>query len=280
MKCDEMDNLRNYLQASKVRKDIPARDAAQISNRLHEVFDRMAMQSAMKGQAKLLHTGFADIDEMIGGLELGELVVVDALPCFGRTAFMLSVVIETAKETQLPILVYSQTHSAQQITRRLLSMLTGVPITSIETADLSDAEWNLLSTASTWLKEKDLRIIDLDQSIPELCASINRCDTPALVIVDGLSTHALGPDQMKLLKNLAQAKNCCVLFGSSYLSNQPYISGDVDKVLRLDNHRDDETTFEVTWNRNGKNGCTLVMWHSPCLQYMPYPQNETDEETI
>ena len=42
-----MEQLRNYLQASKARKDVSVRDAAQISNRLHEVFDRMAMQSAM-----------------------------------------------------------------------------------------------------------------------------------------------------------------------------------------------------------------------------------------
>lgn len=273
-----MEQLRNYLQASKARKDVPARDAAQISNRLHEVFDRMAMQSAMRGQTKLLHTGFADIDKMIGGLELGDLVAIDALPCFGKTAFMLSVAIETAQETQLPILIYSQTHSAQQITRRLLSMLTGVDIASIESADLSDTQWNLLSTASTWLKEKDIRITDLDQNISELCTSINRCDTPALVIVDGLSSDETGPEQMKLLKNLAQEKNCCVLFGSSYLSNQPYISGDVDKVLRLDNHCEDETTFEISWNRTGKNGCTLLLWHSPCLQYFPFTPENIDEE--
>ena len=273
-----MEQLRNYLQASKARKDVSVRDAAQISNRLHEVFDRMAMQSAMKGQAKPLHTGFADIDEIIGGLELGELVAFDGAPGSGRTAMMLNVAIEAARETQLPILIYSQVHSAQQITRRLLSMLTGVRISAIESADLTDAEWNMLSTASIWLKEKDILITDLDQSIPELCASINRCDTPALVIVDGLPADALEADQMKLLKNLAQKKNCCVLFSGSYLENQPYISGEVDKVFFIEGYYQNETVLEIRWNRTGKNGGTLLLWYPPCLQYLPFTPKNIDED--
>lgn len=273
-----MEHLKNYLQASKARKDAPARDAAEISNRLHEVFDRMAMQSAMRNQVKPLSTGYEDMDEIIGGLELGELVVINGDRGSGKTAMMLSIAIETAKNTSLPVLIFSQTHSAQQITRRLLSMLTGVPIISIEAADLSDAEWNLLSTASTWLKEKDIRVVDLDQSVQELCASINRCDTPALVIVDGLPIDALEPDSMKLLKKLAQEKNCCVLFGCFYFTNQPYISGNVDKVFCLDNYHENETTFEVTWNRTGKNGCTLLLWYPICLQYMPFTSRTENYE--
>lgn len=273
-----MEHLRNYLQASKARKEMSVRDAAQISNRLHEVFDRMAMQSGIKSQIKPLFTGYEDIDEMIGGLELGELVAIDGDPHSGKTAMMLSIAIETVRNTALPIMIYSQTHSAQQLTRRLLSMLTGVPIASIEAADLSDAQWNLLSNASTWLKEKDIRIIDLDQSIPELCTSINRCDTPAMVIVDGLSTDALDSDNMYLLKELALEKNCCVLFGGTFYTNQPYISGKVDKVFCLDNYHENETTFEITWNRTGKNGCTLLLWHPECLEYMPYMSSVAEED--
>lgn len=272
-----MEQLSNYLQASKARKDVAARDISQISNRLHQVFDRMAMQSAMKSRTEPLCTGYEEMDEIIGGLELGELVAIDGDRGSGKTAMMLGIAIETAKNTPLPIMIYSQTHSAQQLTRRLLSMLTGVPITTIETAALSDAQWNLLSTVSTWLKEKDIRIIDLDLSIPELCASINRCDTPALVIIDGLTPDALDPDGMKLLKKLAQEKNCCVLFGCSYYTNQPYISGKVDKVFSLDHYYENEATFEITWNRTGKNGCTLLLWHPECLEYMPYTSSAEDK---
>ena len=272
-----MEELRNYLQASKARKETPVRDACQISNRLHEVFDRMAMQSAMRNRTEPLLTGYEDVDEIIGGLELGELVAIDGERGSGKTAMMLGIAIETARSSPLSIMIYSQTHSAQQLARRLLSMLTGVPIASIEAADLSDAQWNLLSNASTWLKEKDIRIIDLDQSIPDLCASINRCDTPALVIVDGLPTDALDPDSMKLLKELAQEKNCCVLFGCSYYTNQPYISGKVDKVFSLDNYHENEATCEITWNRTGKNGCTLLLWHRDCLEYMPFTSAAADE---
>lgn len=271
-----MEQLRNYLQASKVRKEMPARDATQISNRLHEVFDRMAMQSGVKSQMKPLLTGYEDIDEMIGGLELGELVAIDGEPHSGKTAMMLDIAIETVRNTALPILIFSQTHSAQQITRRLLSMLTGVPIETIESAELSDAEWNLLSTASAWLKEKDIRIIDLDMGVRELCDSINRCDTPAMMIVDGICVDEMEPDRMQLLKELAQEKHCCVLFGCCYLDNRPYISGCVDKVLRVDHYYEDEAAIKVTWNRTGRNGCALLRWYPACLQYLPFTSADAE----
>lgn len=274
-----MEQLRNYLQASKARKEAPARDAAQISNRLHEVFDRMAKQSALKSRAQLLHTGFQAMDEIIGGLELGELIVINGDPGAGQTSMMLSIAITTAKETQMPILLYSQNHSAQQITRRLLSMLTGVHISAIENADLTDAEWNLLSTASSWLQEKDIRVYDLDQTIPELCVSINRCDTPALVIVDGLSSDELEPENFKLLKNFAQEKNCCVIFNGFYATNRQYISGNVDKVFHLDNYYENETIFEVNWNRTGQKGRIDLLWYQPCLQFLPISSENDENES-
>lgn len=274
-----MEQLRNYLQASKARKDAAVRDSSQISNRLHQVFDRMAMQSALKGQVQKLHTGFVEMDEVIGGLELGELSVINGDPGAGQTAMLLSIALTTARETQLPILIYSQNHAAQQITRRLLSMLTGVGVESIESADLSDEEWNLLSTASSWLKDKDIRVFDLHHRIPELCASINRCDTPALVIIDGLSTDELEPDNFKLLKQLAQEKNCCVIFNSFYTTNREYIAGDVDKVFHLDNYYDNETKLEITWNRTGKNGYANLLWYQPCLQFLPFSLEDEASES-
>lgn len=272
-----MEQLRNYLQANKGRKEVPARDAAQIGNRLHEVFDRMAFQSAMRGYPPKLVTGIEDVDEIIGGLELKEMVAITGLPGSGKTAIALEVVLQTAKDTQLPIVIYSQAHSPQQITRRLLSMLTGVPIRRIENAALDDAQWNELFTAGTWLKDRDIRIFEIDQSLPELCATIRRQDTPALVIIDGLSDDQLWQESMRMLKALASEKTYCVIFTGCYLDTASYIAGGADKVFHLDWYTEREHTFEIKWNRTGKNVCTMLIWQEEYLRFLPYLSGGTND---
>lgn len=264
-----MEHLKNYLQANKARKEAPARDASQIGNRLHEVFDRMAAQSAMKGHLPKLAIGIEDVDKSIGGLELGELVAINGLPGSGRTAIALEIALQTAKDTQLPILIYSQNHAPQQITRRLLSMLTGVPIFCIENAELDDAQWNALYSASAWLQEQDIRIFEIDQPLPELCTTIRRQEPPALVIIDGLSDHPFW-QEMRMLKALASETTSCVVFTGCYPDTAPYIAGGVDKVFHLEWDTDRENTFEIKWNRTGKNVGTLLIWQEECLRFLPF----------
>lgn len=265
-----MEHLRNFLQASKAQKEAPARDVSQIGNRLHEVFDRMAAQSAMKGHPPRLATGIEDADEIIGGLELGELVAINGLPGSGRTAIALEIAIQTAKDTQLPVLIYSQNHAAQQITVRLLSMLTCVPISCIENAALEDAQWNALHSASAWLREQDICIFEIDRPLPELCAAIGRRNTPALVIIDGLPDYQLWQKPMGMLKALASEKTCCVVFTGCYPDTAPYIAGGVDKVFNLEWDTKRANTLEIKWNRTGKNVRTMLLWQEECVQFLPF----------
>lgn len=274
-----MEHLKNYLQANKARKEAPARDASQIGNRLHEVFDRMAAQSAMKGHLPKLATGFEDVDEMIGGLELGELVAINGLPGSGRTAIALEIALQTAKDTQLPVLIYSQNHAAQQITRRLLSMMTGVPISCIENAELDDAQWNALYSASAWLQEQDIRIFEIDQTLPELCATIRRQEPPALMIIDGLPDNQLWQEPIQILKALASETTSCVVFTGCYPDTAPYIAGGVDKVFHLEWDTDRENTFEIKWNRTGKNVGTLLIWQEECLRFLPFLSGGMNDAT-
>lgn len=269
-----MEQLKNYLQASKARKEIPARDETQIGNRLHEVFDRMVFQSGMKADPPRLATGIEDVDEIIGGLELGELVAINGLPGSGRTAIALELALQTAKDTQVPILICSQRHSAQQLTCRLLSMLTGVAISAIEKAEMDDAQWNALYSASAWLKDQDICIFEIDRHLPELCATLRRRNTPALVIIDGLPDEQIWRESMQMLKTLASETTCCVVFTGFHPDTTVYIAGGVDKVFHLDWFAERENTLEIKWNRTGKNACALLLWHAECLQFLAYPATD------
>jgi hypothetical protein len=75
---------------------------------------------------------------------------------------------------------------------------------------------------------------------------------------------------MRILKALASETACCVVFTGCYPDTAPYIAGGVDKVFHLDLYAEQENTFEVKWNRTGKNVCTILIWQEEYLRFLPY----------
>ena len=139
-----MEELKDYLEASRARKESlesKEKNPAQIKNLVHRVFDYMAMLNTASHTPIKLNTGIAAIDKVTGGLGLGELVAINGDSGSGRTALALHYAIETAEKTHKPVRIYSQAHSARQLTMRLLSMLTGIPISLIETGKLDEDQW-------------------------------------------------------------------------------------------------------------------------------------------
>lgn len=264
-----MEHLRNYLQASKARKDNPPRDASQIGNLLHEVFDKMAEQSASRENKTSYHTGFSSVDEIIGGLEPGELIAIGGLPKSGKTALALHIAIQVAKEQQKAVWIYSLRHSPHQITKRLLSMLTGVPLRSIEDSQLTDREWSTLSTVCAWLKEQDIRIQGLELPIGELCDLLKVSDIPAVLILDDCFSNGLEIESISKLKEFARDSNCCVVVASFYHDIHQYIAGGTDKVFFLYGFEDqDYTNCEVNWNRYGRIGDATLYFDRERLMFL------------
>lgn len=82
---------------------------------LHEVFEMIEN----KGQ-RGLETGFFELDDMMNGLQNGEMVIVAARPSMGKTAFAMNVIEHIAADTRLPCAVFSLEMSKQQLAQRML----------------------------------------------------------------------------------------------------------------------------------------------------------------
>ena len=273
----EIQALRNYLRASKARKETPARDAAQIGNLLHEVYDYMAQQSATREHAVKFKCGLMAVDEVVEGLRPGELVAIGGYTGGGQTALALHYAIQVAKDTKKPVWIYSQTHSAHQITKRLMSMLTGISITSIEEAQLADKQWNLLSMATSWLKDQDMRVFDLTTDVERLCNSLYGNEEIGLLIIDGAPEYDLEPAVMQEMSRIAKEKQICILFNGPHLVTAPYVEGKVDKVLWVTHLDEDEYSFELLWTRHGKLGRSTLYWNDNCVSFMDEPLYDEDE---
>src|SRR3954451_15889694 len=82
---------------------------------LHEVFE-MIENRGQRG----IESGFLDLDDMMNGLQNGEMIIVAARPSMGKTAFAMNVIEHVAADSRLPCAVFSLEMSKQQLAQRML----------------------------------------------------------------------------------------------------------------------------------------------------------------
>jgi replicative DNA helicase len=82
---------------------------------LHEVFE-MIENRGQRG----IETGFFELDDMMNGLQAGEMVIVAARPSMGKTAFAMNIIEHAAADSLLPCAVFSLEMSKQQLAQRML----------------------------------------------------------------------------------------------------------------------------------------------------------------
>jgi replicative DNA helicase len=82
---------------------------------LHEVFE-MIENRGQRG----IETGFFELDDMMNGLQNGELIIVAARPSMGKTAFAMNVMEHISADSRLPTAVFSLEMSKQQLAQRML----------------------------------------------------------------------------------------------------------------------------------------------------------------
>ena len=82
---------------------------------LHEVFE-MIENRGQRG----IETGFFELDDMLNGLQNGEMIIVAARPSMGKTAFAMNIIEHIAADTRLPCAVFSLEMSKQQLAQRML----------------------------------------------------------------------------------------------------------------------------------------------------------------
>lgn len=137
-------------------------------------------------------SGFSRLDNMTGGWQPSDLVIIAARPSMGKTAFSLAVARNAAMHPQLPagVAIFSLEMSAQQLAQRLLTSEARVDAQAARTGRLRDDDWPRLARAASKLSAAPIYIDDTPGlSILELRAKCRRLKAEhniGLVIVDYL----------------------------------------------------------------------------------------------
>lgn len=152
-----------------------------------ENIDKHYDQPGMSG----LMTHFADLDNILGGIQNADMVVIAARPSMGKTTFALNVVSNIAIKDKIPIGVFSLEMSKEAVVQRMVCSEAEVDSHKLKTKNLQDYEWKKIARAISRLSEAPIYIDDTPGiSVLELQAKARRLKIEknlGLIVIDFLT---------------------------------------------------------------------------------------------
>ncbi len=205
----------SHLKKSFLGMDRAVRDALEYIEAIHS-------KSNLKFSVP---TGFYELDEMLGGFQKSDLVIIAARPSMGKTAFALTLARNAAIEHKIPVGIFSLEMSTMQLVIRMLCAEGRLNAHLVRTGKLPSSEGVKLSKNAHKLIESPIFVDDTPaQTILEIRAKARRLKVEkniGMVIIDYLQLMQ-GPAKVesrereishisRSLKSLAKELNIPVL---------------------------------------------------------------------
>jgi replicative DNA helicase len=135
-------------------------------------------------------SGLKDLDELTGGFQPSDLLVVAGRPAMGKTSFCLNIAEHVAITEGKPVAVFSLEMSKEQLVQRLLCSQARLDLRKLRTGYFPTEKWRSLTAAAGKLHTAPIWIDDTPAlSVLELRAKTRRIQSEtdlSLVIVDYL----------------------------------------------------------------------------------------------
>ncbi len=259
---------------------------------LSKYFEEVGQPPLGEKQIPHILTGFAGLDELLGGLQRSDLVILAARPAVGKTSLALNIARNAAIEQKACVALFSLEMSRDTVVQRLLSSEAKVDSKDVRLGHFTEREERRIMDASGVLSEAPLYIDDAPQQrvmdIGSKAKRLHRERGIDLVIIDYLQLiQGDGKNEPRVqemsnitrsIKGLARELNAPVLAVSQLsravewrASHRPQLSDlresgsieqDADVVFFI--HRESMYCEEEEWYRT----------HD--VEKEPYPRNEAD----
>ena len=252
-------------------------------------------------------TGFVDLDNRIGGLSKGDLILIAARPAMGKTSFGTGLALNVARSGK-KVLFFSLEMSNQQVTARSFSSIADVDHKAIkESRYRTDGDWGKI-VRSIQNGDADLPLFFVEKSglsVHEIRAITKRYNEKHkfdLVVIDYLGLIKLNPviknksDQIGevswALKDLAKELNIPVVALSQLnrdseksVDKRPHLgnlrdSGSLEQdaalvimIHREEYYKPDDARFKgqaellIRKNRHGETGTVFIEFDSKTVSF-------------
>ena len=185
-------------------------------------------------------SGYPNFDNMLRGINKGNLTVLASKPSLGKTAFALNIIHNLTKCTPETGVLFCSDLSNTELTFRLLTIASGVKNSS--DTDYRNEDMKRLTSTVNKLKEYPLYFEEhsgIDDTVMENIKTIHAEHNIELLIVDNIR-----PDECRKLKELARELNIAILALVSVYSKKDEIlsRGIADTLVIL--HRERKVDYD------------------------------------
>ncbi len=154
--------------------------------------ENISKQEGLSG----IPSGFSELDRVTSGWQPSDLIILAARPGMGKTAFVLSMARNMAVDHHKKVAVFSLEMSSVQLITRIISSETGLSSEKLRKGDLTDREWNELTSGVKDLEKAHLFIDDTPAlSVFDLRAKVRRLKSTQgldLIVIDYLQLMTVG----------------------------------------------------------------------------------------
>lgn len=283
------------LHASEQKHEFTAKEAAR------EALAELSKIHEAGGKLVGVPTGLNDIDDLLGGLHAGDLIVVGARAAMGKTSLLINMA-QHAASRDFPVGVISGEQPAGQIVTRMVSAAAHLPAKTFRTAKFEEHQWT--GVYDGFRKVATLPMWILDRSGPSLAEVVRVTrrwvhqhgikalfvDYAQRIVGEGQRRHEQVGNVVRGLKNLARDLNIPVILlsqvsrevekgsggipGLADLSDTSELEKEADQVLIIyregyyDENADQGTAIIfVAKNRHGATGKKTVQWSPETMQF-------------
>jgi len=148
----------------QVRTRQGSRDLVPIRDALGQYFEEVG-QPAISQEGEKLHilTGFIGLDDLLGGLQKSDLVVLAARPSLGKTSLALNIARNVAVEQKACVALFSLEMARESVVQRLLASEAGVNSRLVRLGRFGEKDEVRIMEASGILSEAPFYVDDSPQ---------------------------------------------------------------------------------------------------------------------
>jgi replicative DNA helicase len=173
----EADELVDRAQAEvyAVTERRSGEDYHSLSEIMPGALDEIESISSRGNHLNGVPTGFADLDALTNGLHPGQMVVIAARPGAGKSTLALDFARTASIKNGIATVLFSLEMGRNEITMRLLSAESRVPLQTMRTGQMNDDDWARLARRMSEVADAPLYIDDSpNMSMMEIRAKCRR----------------------------------------------------------------------------------------------------------
>ncbi len=277
-----------------------------VSESVNDVYEEIREIYMNRGSIRGVPTGFYEIDQMTGGLQKANLIIIAGRPSMGKTSLAMNMAAHAAMVEKKAVAFFSLEMSRNDLMMRLLGTAAGIDGNKLRSGELEDTDWERIADAMELLNASKLYIDDTGAiGVAEIRSKCRRIKDLELVVIDYISLMATDSHESRQqevaelsrqLKGLARTLNVPVIVLSqlnrgvtsgrkdhvpmlSDLRESGAIEQDADLVMLV--HRpgyyqdtDDEEVDKnlaqiiIAKQRNGSTGTVELTWNPALTQFL------------